>query len=165
MQITYLYSSGNRFRGCAFRPSYLGHSALDRLSTHALRCCASQPHTSSRALATLHHSPSHDNRPPPRTPPANQPQACSPSHDNNQLAPPTRITRIATNTPLPQPRNPAHLPQDYQLEWDRTLSAVLGVANNRLYTLRLQTPTGQYKPDSGALRDIMDSFRCREVEA
>eukprot|EP00198_Chlamydomonas_reinhardtii_P006766 XP_001696102.1 lumenal PsbP-like protein [Chlamydomonas reinhardtii] len=55
--------------------------------------------------------------------------------------------------------------EDYQLEWDRTLSAVLGVANNRLYTLRLQTPTGQYKPDSGALRDIMDSFRCREVEA
>ncbi len=55
-------------------------------------------------------------------------------------------------------------PQDYQLEWDRTLSTVLGVANNRLYTLRLQSASKQYEREESTLRAIMDSFRVREVE-
>ncbi|PNH11038.1 PsbP domain-containing protein 1, chloroplastic [Tetrabaena socialis] len=54
--------------------------------------------------------------------------------------------------------------KDYALEWDRTLSAVLGVANNRLYTLRLQTNTELYQKEQPTLRAIMDSFRCQEVE-
>ncbi len=59
---------------------------------------------------------------------------------------------------------PTHPRQDYSLEWDRTLSSVLGVANNRLYTLRLQTASGDYERDKATLASIMESFRCKEVD-
>ncbi|GFR52164.1 hypothetical protein Agub_g14696, partial [Astrephomene gubernaculifera] len=55
--------------------------------------------------------------------------------------------------------------RDYSLEWDRTLSTVLGVANNRLYTLRLQTTTPAYERSLPTLRTMMESFRCSTVEA
>ncbi|GIM03454.1 hypothetical protein Vretimale_8233 [Volvox reticuliferus] len=59
----------------------------------------------------------------------------------------------------------AEVLRDYSLEWDRTLSTVLGVANNRLYTLRLQTASSDYDRDKTTLANIMESFRCKEVEA
>ncbi|GLC38129.1 Lumenal PsbP-like protein [Pleodorina starrii] len=58
----------------------------------------------------------------------------------------------------------AEVLRDYSLEWDRTLSTVLGVANNRLYTLRLQTPSPEYERDGATLAAIMQSFRCKEVD-
>ncbi|KXZ47746.1 hypothetical protein GPECTOR_33g628 [Gonium pectorale] len=54
--------------------------------------------------------------------------------------------------------------RDYSLEWDRTLSTVLGVANNRLYTLRLQAATPAFEATKPTLKAIMESFRCREVD-
>lgn len=66
-------------------------------------------------------------------------------------------------------RNPyvatqAEVLRDYGLEWDRTLSTVLGVSNQRLYQMRLQTPTDTYGKNKASLQTIMDSFRCLEVE-
>lgn len=66
-------------------------------------------------------------------------------------------------------RNPytasnAEVMSAYGLEWDRTLVTVLGAANQRLYELRLQTPTKLYEGRKSALGAIMGSFRCREVE-
>ncbi|EFJ47398.1 hypothetical protein VOLCADRAFT_61541 [Volvox carteri f. nagariensis] len=58
----------------------------------------------------------------------------------------------------------AEVLRDYSLEWDRTLSTVLGVANNRLYTLRLQTASPDYDRNKPTLAAIMESFRCREVD-
>ena len=54
--------------------------------------------------------------------------------------------------------------RDYGLEWDRTLSTVLGVSNQRLYQMRLQTPTATYGQSKASLQTIMDSFRCSEVD-
>ncbi|KAK9814940.1 hypothetical protein WJX73_002551 [Symbiochloris irregularis] len=51
-----------------------------------------------------------------------------------------------------------------QLEWDRRYITTLGVANNQLYQLRLQTATKQYDKSEGMLLDIAHSFQCTEVE-
>ncbi|KAI8468302.1 MAG: lumenal PsbP-like protein [Monoraphidium minutum] len=53
----------------------------------------------------------------------------------------------------------------YGLEWDRRLSTTLGVANNRLYTLRVQSASEGFEDRSAAtVRGVQDSFRVREVD-
>ncbi|KAI0510820.1 hypothetical protein KFK09_011429 [Dendrobium nobile] len=55
----------------------------------------------------------------------------------------------------------AVMPQDRiaRLEWDRRYLSVLGVGNNRLYELRLQTPESVFVDEEKDLRKVMDSFR------
>ncbi|XP_042493041.1 psbP domain-containing protein 1, chloroplastic-like [Macadamia integrifolia] len=55
----------------------------------------------------------------------------------------------------------AVMPQDRvaRLEWDRRYLSVLGVGNNRLYELRLQTPENVFQEEENDLRRVMDSFR------
>lgn len=55
----------------------------------------------------------------------------------------------------------AVMPQDRipRLEWDRRYLSVLGVGNNRLYELRLQTPENVFLEEEKELRQIMNSFR------
>ena len=54
----------------------------------------------------------------------------------------------------------------YGLEYDRRLLTTLGVANSRLYELRLQASAGSPALGaSGTLRAVQDSFRVFDVEA
>ncbi|XP_008801750.2 psbP domain-containing protein 1, chloroplastic isoform X2 [Phoenix dactylifera] len=55
----------------------------------------------------------------------------------------------------------AVMPQDrmQRLEWDRRYLSVLGVENNRLYELRLQSPENVFSEEEKDLRKVMDSFR------
>lgn len=59
----------------------------------------------------------------------------------------------------------AVMPQDriQGLEWDRRYLSILGVGNNRLYELRLQTPENVFLEEEKELRQIMDSFRVLEA--
>ncbi|KAI3445443.1 hypothetical protein Pfo_002108 [Paulownia fortunei] len=59
----------------------------------------------------------------------------------------------------------AVMPQDRvaRLEWDRRYLSVLGVENNRLYELRLQTPEKSFAEEENDLREVMDSFRVNKV--
>ncbi|KAK8543045.1 hypothetical protein V6N13_136412 [Hibiscus sabdariffa] len=61
----------------------------------------------------------------------------------------------------------AVMPQDRvaRLEWDRRYLSVLGVENNRLYELRLQTPESVFVEEENDLRQVMDSFRVNKVAA
>ncbi|XP_068663608.1 psbP domain-containing protein 1, chloroplastic [Aristolochia californica] len=60
----------------------------------------------------------------------------------------------------------AVMPQDrvVRLEWDRRYLSVLGVENNRLYELRLQTPENVFQEEENDLRRVMDSFRVMKVD-
>jgi hypothetical protein len=71
-------------------------------------------------------------------------------------------------------RNPyvatqAEVMTQYGLEWDRRLSTTLGVANGRLYELRLQSKSSEYEAAgggaAGVVAAVQQSFRVREVEA
>jgi len=54
----------------------------------------------------------------------------------------------------------------YGLEWDRRLSTTLGVANNRLYELRLQSANiGFDDAAAPVVAAVQQSFRVKEVEA
>lgn len=55
--------------------------------------------------------------------------------------------------------------KDYGLEWDRRFITTLGVANKRLYELRLQTSSGTYEQDKPQIDLIQKSFKVVEVEA
>lgn len=57
------------------------------------------------------------------------------------------------------------MPQErvVRLEWDRRYLSVLGVENNRLYELRLQTPENVFLGEENDLRQVMDSFRVNKV--
>ncbi|CAA0834645.1 PsbP domain-containing protein 1- chloroplastic [Striga hermonthica] len=59
----------------------------------------------------------------------------------------------------------AVMPEDrvVRLEWDRRYLSVLGVENNRLYELRLQTPENSFAEERADLREVMDSFRVNKV--
>lgn len=59
----------------------------------------------------------------------------------------------------------AVMPQDRipRLEWDRRYLSVLGVGNNRLYELRLQTPENVFLEEEKELRQVMDSFRVLDA--
>lgn len=61
----------------------------------------------------------------------------------------------------------AVMPQDrvVRMEWDRRYLSVLGVENNQLYELRLQTPEKAFVEEENDLRAIMDSFRVKKVVA
>ena len=61
----------------------------------------------------------------------------------------------------------AVMPKDrvQRLEWDRRYLTVLGVENNRLYALRLQSPERVLLEEEGDLRRVMDSFRVNKIEA
>ncbi|XP_073271721.1 psbP domain-containing protein 1, chloroplastic isoform X1 [Primulina huaijiensis] len=61
----------------------------------------------------------------------------------------------------------AVMPQDRVvcMEWDRRYLSVLGVENNQLYELRLQTPEKTFIEEENDLRTIMDSFRVNKVVA
>ncbi|CAN6467287.1 unnamed protein product [Victoria cruziana] len=61
----------------------------------------------------------------------------------------------------------AVMPQDRvtRLEWDRRYLSVLGVENNRLYELRLQTPENVFASEENVLRQVMDSFRVFKAAA
>ncbi|CAL9225502.1 unnamed protein product [Arabidopsis halleri] len=59
----------------------------------------------------------------------------------------------------------AVMPQDRvaRLEWNRRYLAVLGVENNRLYSIRLQTPEKVFLEEEKDLRRVMDSFRVEKI--
>ncbi|KFK39463.1 hypothetical protein AALP_AA3G247900 [Arabis alpina] len=59
----------------------------------------------------------------------------------------------------------AVMPQDRvaRLEWNRRYLAVLGVENNRLYSIRLQTPERVFQEEEKDLRRVMDSFRVEKI--
>lgn len=59
----------------------------------------------------------------------------------------------------------AVMPQErvVRLEWNRRYMSVLGVENNRLYELRLQTPENVFVEEENDLRQVMDSFRVNKV--
>ena len=59
----------------------------------------------------------------------------------------------------------AVMPQErvVRLEWNRRYLSVLGVVNNRLYELRLQTPENVFVEEENDLRQVMDSFRVNKV--
>ncbi|KAK7284438.1 hypothetical protein RJT34_19184 [Clitoria ternatea] len=61
----------------------------------------------------------------------------------------------------------AVMPQDrvVRLEWDRRYLSVLGVENNQLYELRLQTPENVFSEEENNLRQVMDSFRVNKIAA
>uniref|UniRef100_A0A7N0T589 PsbP C-terminal domain-containing protein n=1 Tax=Kalanchoe fedtschenkoi TaxID=63787 RepID=A0A7N0T589_KALFE len=61
----------------------------------------------------------------------------------------------------------AVMPQDrvVRKEWDRRYLSVLGVENNQLYELRLQTPEKVFAEEENELRQIMESFRVNKVVA
>ncbi|KAK9292859.1 hypothetical protein L1049_020840 [Liquidambar formosana] len=61
----------------------------------------------------------------------------------------------------------AVMPQErvVRLEWDRRYLSVLGVENNQLYELRLQTPENVFIEEESDLRQVMDSFRVNKVAA
>lgn len=58
------------------------------------------------------------------------------------------------------------MPQDRvaRLEWDRRYLSVLGVENNRLYELRIQTPETTFADEESDIRAVMDSFRVNKIE-
>ncbi|XWS64435.1 hypothetical protein CRYUN_Cryun05aG0003600 [Craigia yunnanensis] len=59
----------------------------------------------------------------------------------------------------------AVMPQDRvpRLEWNRRYLSVLGVENNQLYELRLQTPESVFVEEENDIRQVMDSFRVNKV--
>ncbi|KAF6174121.1 hypothetical protein GIB67_000041 [Kingdonia uniflora] len=61
----------------------------------------------------------------------------------------------------------AVMPQERKtrLEWDRRYLSVLGVENNQLYELRLQTPENVFLEEENDLRQVMDSFRVFKLSA
>lgn len=61
----------------------------------------------------------------------------------------------------------AVMPQDrvVRMEWNRRYLSVLGVENNQLYELRLQTPENVFLEEENDLRRIMESFRVNKVAA
>ncbi|KAK4282709.1 hypothetical protein QN277_014054 [Acacia crassicarpa] len=61
----------------------------------------------------------------------------------------------------------AVIPQDrvVRLEWDRRYLSVLGVENDQLYELRLQTPENVFLQEESDLRRVMESFRVNKVAA
>ncbi|BBN00241.1 photosystem II oxygen-evolving enhancer protein 2 [Marchantia polymorpha subsp. ruderalis] len=61
----------------------------------------------------------------------------------------------------------AVMPQDRvaKLEWSRRYLSVIGVENNRLYELRLQTPERVLEQEGADLRQMMTSFKLVKLDA
>jgi len=54
--------------------------------------------------------------------------------------------------------------QEYGMEWDRVLLTTLGVANKRIYELRLQTAQNTYESSKPKLDQMRTSFALRDVD-
>merc|ERR1711974_511357 len=50
-----------------------------------------------------------------------------------------------------------------ELEWDRILFTTLGIANGRLYALRIQTGENNLYTSKATIKSIQDSFECPEI--
>lgn len=74
-----------------------------------------------------------------------------------------RAQSYASRSPLAQTQ--AEIDSTFIMEWDRRLLFTLGVANKRLYELRLQAPEAKFEANSDDLRAIATSFRCKEITA
>jgi hypothetical protein len=73
-----------------------------------------------------------------------------------------RMTSYASRNPYMS--TPGEVMKDYGIEWDRRLVTTLGVANNRLYELRMQSNSPTYDKDRALLDIIRESFTVKEVE-
>lgn len=73
-----------------------------------------------------------------------------------------RMTSFASRNPYVATQ--AELMSEYGLEWDRVFLTTLGVANKRLYELRVQSSVEAYDKDENGISKIRDSFTCKEVE-
>lgn len=73
-----------------------------------------------------------------------------------------RMTSYASRSPYVATRG--EVMKDYGIEWDRVLLTTLGVANKRLYELRLQTAENTLDSSLPVLTQIAKSFVLNEVE-
>ena len=78
----------------------------------------------------------------------------------------TSLPHTARSLQLTSPRCAAarQVMNTYDREWDRRLTTTLGVANSRLYELRLQSANDNFDSASGVVRAVQESFRVREVD-
>lgn len=74
-----------------------------------------------------------------------------------------RMASYASRSPYLATRG--EVMKDYGIEWDRRFTTTLGVANKRLYELRLQTSNATYEQDKPQIDLITKSFKVFEVEA
>ena len=73
-----------------------------------------------------------------------------------------RMTSYASRNPYVATRE--EVMKDYGVEWDRILLTTLGVANQRLYELRIQTAAETLASSRATIDKIKDSFTVKEVE-
>lgn len=73
----------------------------------------------------------------------------------------TRVKSYASRNQLAVSQE--EIDQGIVLEWDRIYLTVLGVANKRLYSFRLQASAKDFEKDSERFTGIASSFRCKEV--
>ncbi len=73
-----------------------------------------------------------------------------------------RMTSFASRNPYVATQ--AEVMSQYGVEWDRRLLTTLGVANSRLYSLRLQTSNETFEQAQPKLQAIRSSFKVKEVE-
>lgn len=73
-----------------------------------------------------------------------------------------RMTSYASKNPYVATRE--EVMRDYGVEWDRVLLTTLGVANQRLYELRIQTSAETLEASRSTVEKIKDSFSVKEVE-
>mmetsp|Transcript_408 Transcript_408/g.1207 ORF Transcript_408/g.1207 Transcript_408/m.1207 type:complete len:279 (+) Transcript_408:94-930(+) len=74
-----------------------------------------------------------------------------------------RAQSFASRSPLAQTQQEVN--STIEMEWDRRLLFALGVANRRLYELRLQAPEAKFEANEEDLRSIPASFRLRDMQA
>jgi hypothetical protein len=73
----------------------------------------------------------------------------------------TRVKSYASRNQLAVTQT--EIDQGIELEWDRCFLTVLGVANKRLYSWRLQTSNKVFEKDPERLLSVARSFKCKEV--
>jgi PsbP len=73
----------------------------------------------------------------------------------------TRVKSYASRNQLAVTQT--EIDQGIELEWDRRFLTVLGVANKRLYSWRLQTSNKVFEKDPERLLSVAKSFQCKEV--
>ena len=73
-----------------------------------------------------------------------------------------RMTSYGSRNPYVATRE--EVMRDYGVEWDRILITALGVANQRLYELRIQTAAETLEASTPTIKTIKDSFTVKEVE-
>lgn len=73
----------------------------------------------------------------------------------------TRVKSYASRNQLAVTQT--EIDEGIMLEWDRRYLTVLGVANKRLYSMRLQTSNKVYEANPERLLQVTTSFQCKEV--